>query len=145
MFSVRCVSARRWPDIMSCDFAVWYPSENLSDHEAGELYRRLCESEIAGVAPHPKVDAFYREITSIHPEIDDVPEEKIGNFEFSPWSCAFDRSPGHLIMSCVWPKAGEVTELVLRLGKKHGLAVYDPQSSHVTYPDEQKSWWQFWR
>jgi hypothetical protein len=38
-------------------------------------------------------------------------------------------------MSCVWPKATYVHQLVRDLARKHGLAIYDPQSDLVTYPD----------
>jgi uncharacterized membrane protein YuzA (DUF378 family) len=38
-------------------------------------------------------------------------------------------------MSCLWSKATYVHQLVQDLARKHGLAVYDPQSDVVTYPD----------
>jgi hypothetical protein len=38
-------------------------------------------------------------------------------------------------MSCVWSKATYVGGLVRDLARKHGLAVYDPQSDKVIYPD----------
>jgi hypothetical protein len=74
----------------------------------------------------------------------------VGDFELSPWSCTFDHSPGHLIMSCIWPKADYVDALVKELARKHSLAVYDPQSERIFYPDHtddvasNKPWWKFW-
>jgi hypothetical protein len=53
-------------------------------------------------------------------------------------------------MPCVWPKAEYVEGLVHELALKHGLAVYDPQSNHITYPDSipasgrSRPWWRFW-
>jgi hypothetical protein len=131
---------------MSCDFAVWYPDRRLTDAEADERYGRLCESQVGELVDHPSVQAFYDEVTSLHPEIDDVPEERVGDFEFSPWSCAMDRSDGHVIMCCVWSRADYVTDLVRRLARKHGLALYDPQSARVFHPDgkevtRKKPWW----
>ena len=132
---------------MSCDLGVWFPDRRLTDAEAEQRYARLCDGHVEGeVVAHPSVKAFYDELTSLHPEIDDVPEDRVGDHEFSPWSCAIDRSEGHVIVSCVWPRANYVTELVQRLAKKHGLAFYDPQSDRISYGDEaeaprQKAWW----
>jgi hypothetical protein len=95
----------------------------------------ISDSDTSGVVSHPAIDAFYAELTAKHPEIDTIPEEKIDDRDYCPWSCKLDHSPGHVIMSCVWPKATYVHQLVQELASKHGLAVYDPQSDEVTYPD----------
>src|SRR5712664_3076942 len=100
---------------MSCDFGVWFPHRRLSNREAGELYVCLCESDISGVQPHPAVDAFYAELTAKHPEIDTVPEDRIDDHDYCPWSCALDRSPAHVIMTCVWPKADMSRDLCMSL------------------------------
>jgi hypothetical protein len=120
---------------MSFDLGVWYPPTRISDKEAGQLYSRLCEGDTSGVVPHPAIEAFYADLTTRHPEIDAVPQEKIGDHDYSPWSCALDHSPGHVIMPCVWSKAEHVHRLVHDLARKHGLAVYNPQSAVVTYSD----------
>jgi hypothetical protein len=86
---------------MSFDLGVWYPQKRIRNEEAGEPYLRLCSGDTSGVAPSPAVDAFYVELTARHPEIDAVPEERIDDHDFCPWSCKLDRSPGHVIMSCV--------------------------------------------
>jgi len=119
---------------MSCDFAVWYPSHRLTNEQAGELYHQLCDGITKGVVAHPAVDAFYNEITAKHPEIDDITDEEIGEFDLCPWSVAFDRSQGHLIMCCVWSKADYVGRLVKEMARKHGLAVFDPQMEEIIYP-----------
>jgi len=121
---------------MSCDFAVWYPQHRLSNQEAGKLYVRLCEGNQEGVQSHHNLESFYEELTSKHPEIDSIPDDKVDDLDHCPWSCAHDRSPGHIIMCCVWPKAAYVEGLVRELAKKHGLAVYDPQSEKIHYPDD---------
>jgi hypothetical protein len=120
---------------MSFDLGVWFPQLRIGNKEAGNLYARLCEGDKACVAPNPAVDAFYAELTAKHPEIDTIPEERVGDFDYCPWSCALDHSPGHVVLSCVWPKATYVAQLVQDLARKHGLAVYDPQSDAVIYPD----------
>jgi hypothetical protein len=124
---------------MSCDFAVWFPSKRLTHAQAGALYSQLCEGNTAGVKTAPAVDAFYEEITAKHPELDDVPDDRIDDKDLCPWSVPFDRSPGHLIMSCVWSKASYVEDLVRELARKHGLAVFDPQSGTVIYPESPKA------
>ena len=132
---------------MSCDYAVWFPHKRLSDKEAGELYGALCDSDMSGVQAHPAIAAFLAELTSKHPQIDDVAEEEIDNHDLCPWSVAFDQSPAHLIMCCVWSKADYVGQLLRDLALKHGLALYDPQSERITYPGEvprTRSWWKPW-
>jgi hypothetical protein len=130
---------------MSCDYAVWFPHKRLSHKEAGKLYLRLCEGSVENPPEHPAIEIFYQELTAHHPEIDTIPEDRIGDHDFCPWSVAFDRSPGHLIMCCVWPKADYVGDLLKALARKHGLALYDPQSERVLYADDEpkkkKPWW----
>lgn len=109
--------------------------KRISNEAARELYGLLCDGDTSSVANHPAVEAFYAELTATHPEIDTLPDEKIGDLDSCPWSCKLDHSPGHVIMSCVWPKASDVDLLVHNLASKHGLAVYDPQDEEVTYPD----------
>lgn len=120
---------------MSFDLAVWYPAKRFSNKEATELYLRLCDGDTSGVLPNPAVDAFYNELIASHPEIDRIPDDKVGDYEYCPWSCKLDRSPGHIIMNCVWSKATYVGQLVESLARKHGLVVYDPQSEKVVYPE----------
>lgn len=120
---------------MSFDLGVWYPHERFSNEEAGDVYVRLCESDTNGVVPHPAVEAFYVELTARHREIDTIPEQRIDDHDYCPWSSVLDHSPGHVIMPCVWSKATYVHDLVQILARKHGLAVYDPQACAVTYPD----------
>lgn len=136
---------------MSCDFGVWFPYERLSDREARALYIRLCNGDASGVQPHPAIEDFYAELIEKHPEINTVPEDRLDDFDYCPWSCTLDHSPGHLIMACVWSKAEYVEGLVHELAQKHGLAVYDPQSDRITYPEEsterrqpRRPSWRFW-
>ena len=60
-----------------------------------------------------------------------MPDEEIDNTDLCPLSIAFDRSPGHLIVSCVWPKSEYVYELVAELARRHGLAIYSPQAEII--------------
>ena len=135
---------------MSYDLGVWYPYQRLSHEQAGKLYVALCEGKGETPPAHAAVDGFYQELTAKHPEIDTIPDEQIDDHDYCPWSCALDRSPGHVIMPCVWSKAEYVDSLVRELARKHGLAVFDPQAGRISYPDGEatagraKPWWRFW-
>jgi hypothetical protein len=120
---------------MSFDLGVWHTPKRLTDEEAGLLYVALCELDNQGLPPHPAVDAFYAELTARYPEIDTVADDRIDDHDYCPWSCALDRSPGHVIMPCVWSQAENVERFVHQLARKHGLAVYDPQQGRVSYSD----------
>ncbi len=134
---------------MSCDYSVWNTKKRFTASEAGEVHERLCESDLSDVEPSPNVRAFYQELTAKHPEIDTVPDDRIDDHEYCPWSCALDHSEAHVIMPCVWSKADYVGDLVKALARKHILVFYDPQSELVIYPDDarnelRKPWWKFW-
>ena len=135
---------------MSFDLGVWFPHKRISVREAGNLYASLCEGDTSGVQSHPAIEAFYAELTAQHPEIDSIPEDRIDDHDYCPWSCALDKSDAHVIMPCVWSKADYVHRYVHALGAKHGLAVFDPQSETITYPDGpqpgevKKAWWKLW-
>ena len=98
------------------------------------MYQDLCASRCQGVRAHPAINAFYGELIVPQPEIDAVPEERIDDVEYCPWSCALDRSPGHVLTCYVWSQAARVANLVGVLAAKHGLLVYDPQEGRVYYP-----------
>jgi hypothetical protein len=89
---------------MSCDFGIWFPHKRLSNTDAGGLYQRLCAGDTSEAQPHPAVDAFYTALTARHPELDTIPEARVGDHDYCPWSCALDRSAGHVILPCVWAR-----------------------------------------
>lgn len=119
---------------MSCDFAVWHRSTVLTPKLAKQFHEDLCDCVVRDVEPSVAVERFYNELTAIHPEIDDLPEDRIGDIEYCPWSIAFDRSEGHILISCVWPKAEYVARLLHDLAGKHALSVYDPQIARIVQP-----------
>ncbi len=121
---------------MSYDLGVWYPHAQLSDADAGKLYVGLCEGVVEHPRAHSAVDAFYSELTAKHPEIDTVPDDRIDDADYCPWSCALDHSPGHVIMSCAWSKAEYIDGFVRALARNHWLAVFDPQAGTFRYPNE---------
>jgi hypothetical protein len=120
---------------MSFDLGVWYSDNTLSDEAASEIYLRLCEDGPFLEGENPAVAAFYRELTEHWPEIDTVPEEKIGDFDYSPWSCALDHGGMSVVMMCVWPMAERVAAFVQELATKHKLVLFDPQANRVFLPE----------
>ena len=106
---------------MSFDFGVWYPQNRIPNKEAEELYIRLCEGTRADVVAHPAVEKFYAELTARHPEIDTIPENKIGDYDYCPWSCALDHSPGHV-------------NFILRLVESHLCTSIGSGASQQTRP-----------
>ena len=117
---------------MSYDLAVWSPVRSLSPREAEALYTSICEGmpELSQkfLKEDPAIQAFYAELTSSHPEIDDVADDRVDDESYCPWSCAFDKSSCHLILSCVWSQAENVFNLVNTLAQKHELTIFDPQA-----------------
>ncbi len=137
---------------MSFDLAVWPIAAVSNDNDAVALYRTLCDSPeeaYEGLPESTGINAFYTELTARHPELDDVPDDRVDDMDFCPWSIAFDRSDRHLLMCAVWSKATYVEEIVRTLAVKHGLAVFDPQSEKLYLPGKQSTgvdrpWWRFW-
>lgn len=112
------------------------------------LYAALCDGDTSGVQAHPAVGAFYDELVANHPQIDDISDDEVDDHDLCPWSIAFDRSDGHIVMCCVWSKADYVSGLLKSLAEKHGLALYDPQAGRVhnpgKAPPDSKRKWKIW-
>ena len=120
---------------MSFDLAVWQSDKPLTADEAQGVYLRLCEEWPYLEGHSPAVGTFYRELIEKWPEIDTIPEETVGDFDFCPWSCPLNHSGMAVVMSCVWSKANDVAEHVGLLARKHGLLLFDPQADRVVLPD----------
>jgi hypothetical protein len=105
----------------------------VSSKEARLLYARLCEGKPSVVPAHPSVDAFYDELATRHPEVDELSEDQLDDKDLCPWSVSMDRSDGHVAMSCVWSRAAGVEATIKDLAAKHGLVAYDPQQG--LFPD----------
>lgn len=113
---------------MGWDCAVWHSNVVKSKEEAEQLYMKLCEGDTSLIGPAQRIQDFYEELTAKHPEIDDVSEEEIYDLDLCPWSTAFDKSEGHIIMSCLPSKAEYINELIQELAKKYDLSFYEPQN-----------------
>ncbi|MGY6516875.1 hypothetical protein ACXIU3_23320 [Vibrio parahaemolyticus] len=136
---------------MSFDIAILSLENRITNAEASEIYAETLEGNYSNVAKNAAIEDFYRELTAIHPEIDDIPDDKAEDIDFCPWSCEFDKSAAYVIISSVWSKSDYVYDLVQSLAVKHNLALFSPQAEIVVYPDgseggevEKGAWWKFW-
>ncbi|EHW0638391.1 hypothetical protein L3I77_004903, partial [Vibrio vulnificus] len=77
---------------MSFDIAILSLEKRVSNAEASEIYAEILEGNYSNVAKNAAIEDFYRELTAIHPEIDDIPDDKTEDIDFCPWSCEFDKS-----------------------------------------------------
>lgn len=139
--SLRSLVAQGWEietcytrPTMSFDLAVWYSDQPLSDNEAEKIYLNLCENWPFLEGSHTSVTEFYNELVQKWPEIDAIPEERVGDFEFCPWSCALCHSGTAIVTSCVWPMADKVSDFVMDLAYDHDLVCFDPQARRVILP-----------
>jgi hypothetical protein len=120
--------------VVSFDLGIWDKQLGL----APGIYSRLCEGTLAPNGESAAIGSFYDELTRRWPEIDSVPEERIGDLEYCPWSCSIERSGMHVIVNCVWPKADAVAIYVYELAAKHELVLYDPQADKIHLPKSAK-------
>ena len=123
---------------MSCDFGVWYSETPLTSKQAATIYAALCEQWPFLEGENPAVHAFYNELTRRWPELDTVPDEKIDDKDYCPWSCAISHSGMAVVTACVWSMAGTVGSFVEELATKQKLVFFDPQSERVVLPDHLK-------
>ncbi|EKQ51461.1 MULTISPECIES: hypothetical protein [unclassified Clostridium] len=112
---------------MSWDCAVWHSNSVKNKEDAYTLYKKLCKGDTSYIGPTQRIQDFYEELTTKHPEIDDVNEEDVDNLDLCPWSIAFDKSEGHIIMSCVMSKAEYINDLIQELARKYELSFFEPQ------------------
>ena len=135
---------------MSMDIGVFYTERPHTDQDALNRYIAFCEADdlTPYIEASPTVASFLEELTATYPQIDDIPEDELDD---CPWSCAFDVSDGHVLMSMVSSKYEETALLVVQLAHKHGLVCIDPISGTIlSAPDgvhlrRSSSWWQFWK
>ena len=109
---------------MNCSYLIWYSPRKVSHRFARRFYQKLCKGCLKNFSDHPTIDKFYFELTSYHPEINDVPENEIDNFDLSPWLNPIYRKPGLIYLSCVKEKNEHVRELLLDMSRKYGLVMY---------------------
>lgn len=124
---------------MSCDYGVWYSEQPLTHDQAGNVYIALCQDWPFLEGEQPSVRTFYEDLIKRWPELDSIPEDKIGDHDYCPWSCEISHSGMAVVTACVWPMADKVGSFVRELATKHNLVFYDPQSERVSLPQQLKN------
>ncbi|MEJ3630483.1 hypothetical protein [Vibrio vulnificus] len=67
---------------MSFDIAILSLEKRITNAEASEIYAEILEGNYSNVAKNAAIEDFYRELTAIHPEIDDIPDDKAEDIDF---------------------------------------------------------------
>ena len=124
---------------MSCDYGVWYSEQPVTREQAGSIYIALCQDWPFLEGEQPSVRAFYEDLIKRWPELDSIPEDKIGDHDYCPWSCEISHSGMAVVTACVWPMADKVGLFMRELATKHNLVFYDPQSERVSLPQQLKN------
>jgi hypothetical protein len=123
---------------MSFDLGVWFEPEPIIDQQAAEKYQNLCGIDPDSATPaHPRVAAFYRELTELFPDLDATADAD--RIERSPWTAGLSTTPTSVIMAITWSRATEVADIVRELAHRHGLICYDPQSGAASQPHFTRS------
>lgn len=110
---------------MSFDLAFWHTDSAIDAGEAAEIYKGIIAEVPDVVAANPAVERFHADVVGVFP---DLTEE---NMDESPWMAELYFSPSFLVVNISWSKRVEVSEVLLRLSRKHGLVCYDPQGEAV--------------
>jgi hypothetical protein len=119
---------------MSFDLGVWFEPEPITDEQAADKYRKLCNTDVDSAVPaHPRVAAFYRDLTERFPDVADTGD--VEAFEQSPWTAGLSTTPASVIMTISWPRAAEITAVVRQLANRHRLICHDPQTGATSHPD----------
>lgn len=80
----------------------------------------------------PRIAAFHAEITTIHPDDDEMNDDELGA---SPWSASpIAYGPDWIYLCMVYSRADEMHALVTRLAAKHGLTFYDIPEDEMHRP-----------
>ncbi|QFU88364.1 hypothetical protein [Amycolatopsis sp. YIM 10] len=119
---------------MSYDLAVWHEPAGIAADQAARKYTRLITEEPGTDPTHPRVAAFYRELTARYPELDGLPDD-----DSSPWSVRLTVTSAAVVMCLVWSRADEVGPQVRSLADRHGLVVFDPQNESVHHPEAMRT------
>lgn len=113
---------------MSWNCAVWHSNFVKDKKEAENLYLKLCEGDTSLIGPTQRTQDFYEELTAKHPEVDGINEDEVGDLDLCPWSVTFDKSEGHIIMSCEISKSEYINTLIKEFAEKYELSFYEPQN-----------------
>jgi hypothetical protein len=120
---------------MSFDLFVWDPPGTVSDDQVRACYERVAageEGESDGaVGESERINAFFAELTSKYPLLDDLGEDVAND---SPWSDGPHRADRWVTMLIRFSAPETVATLIEKLARVHGLLLLDPQDGSVYRP-----------
>lgn len=121
---------------MSFDLAVLSGARRLDPDQARDAYERLAKGAkwSAVVAKDDRVAQFVAALSARWPDIDSVLESHV---DASPWSGAFEVSPGHVLITMRFTAPDTVVEFCLAKALELGLNVFDPQDGTLYSPGEK--------
>jgi hypothetical protein len=116
---------------MSFYLGVWSSPAAISDNEAAARYASLNGEKSVEPEFDPHVYAFYCRLTTLYPEVELVPEDKLNA---CPWACGIDITGDHVIMAIQPEQSETVLSQVLALAAQDELVCFDPQAGKVHLP-----------
>lgn len=116
---------------MSLDLAFWHEDCPITSEQAVHVYWQLCDADCSVNKPHEAVAQFVRDLTQRYPPIDDLAEEEVDE---SPWSCAWEMSPGSVIVCMTWSGGRALAPFFIQMANLHDLVCCDPQRTKVYLP-----------
>jgi hypothetical protein len=122
---------------VSFDIAALSAARKLDASEARHVYGARCAGRPWEdlLAADPRMEAFYAELTSRWPELSAFAQDDEA-MEGSPWATDPEHSPGFVIVRVRWPWAREVEVAFCAMAMRHGVYVYDPQTTTLYDPTE---------
>jgi hypothetical protein len=118
---------------VSFDLGFWREVRSPDPTEASATYLRLLRRDTAGLEPSDAIQDFLSEVTKRFPEIDDIEDED--ELEECPWTCAFDKSTCHVIVTMRWGCEEDVAPWLIETANRHGLVCFDPQAGETHAPE----------
>ncbi|QDT35930.1 hypothetical protein [Stratiformator vulcanicus] len=116
---------------MNYDVSLWYSDRLLTAAEAEDVFGRLIEGDPTAAPGFPGVAAFFRELTSRYPPLEDCPAEAIGDY---PWAAGPTANARLVSVSIRFAHLEEIYPALIELAAKHDLVMFDPQIPDVIDP-----------
>jgi len=116
---------------MSFDLAVWDADRPVRTGEAERRYTQMCEGQDPAGASSHRVTAFVEECERRWPGDSD---EDLDASPWASWPLTAQRTPCGFVANIRWGAAAGMFGEWAEMAERHGLVLYDPQSSVVKIP-----------
>ncbi|WP_447895380.1 hypothetical protein [Vreelandella sp. GE22] len=119
---------------MSHDLGFFSVKQGATTAEVRAAYLNSCERVDPSWPSSEALKSFISTLEGQYPCIDKLSDDEVDN---SPWSCGFDKSDGHIIVSMVFSRASEVGNFIWALLERHELIVFDPQADKAYFGNNE--------